>query len=246
MNIENAIKGVIEQKLQEGIIEKLVAENLEKGINKALESLLGHYGDVTKVIEKHIKEVLVEQLSGYDYSKYIVKLDHVLTEILKNTALDNKKILQNFKALMTDIEIPRVLKASQIFEEYCKYVAENVDTSNLEVNTDDTPSYETVEVSFEIQEHEKRIWSSYSEATMFFECEKDDRMNFEVKLRKWTNDSPWRLSIDESCDIAALRRLDEFRIYLMKLAQNGVRIEIDSFGETEDVQPKQEPEATYG
>lgn len=246
MNIENAIKGVIEQKLQEGIIEKLVAENLEKGINKALESLLGHYGDVTKIIEKNIKEVMVEQLSSYDYSKYIVKLDHVLTEILKNTTLDNKKILQNFKAFMTDIEIPKVLKVSQIFEEYCKHVAENVDTSELEVNTDDTPSYETVEVSFEIQEHEKRNWSSYSEATMFFECEKDDRMNFEVKLRKWTDESPWRLALDENCDIAALRHLDEFKIYLMKLAQNSVRIEIDSFGENEEVQPEQEPEATYG
>lgn len=112
-------------------------------------------------------------------------------------------------------------------------------------STADTPSYETVEVSFEIQEHEKRNWSSYSEATMFFECEKDDRMNFEVKLRKWTNESPWRLALDENCDIAALRHLDEFKIYLMKLAQNSVRIEIDSFGENEEVQPKQEPEASW-
>lgn len=245
MNIENAIKGVIEQKLQEGIIEKLVAENLEKGINKALESLLGHYGDVTKVIEKNIKEVMVEQLSKYDYSKYIVKLDYVLNEILKSTVLDHKKILQNFKAFMTDVDIPGVIKVSEIFNKYCKYVAANVDTSGLEVNTDDTPSYETVEVSFEIQEHEKRYWSSYSEATMFFECEKDERMNFEVKLRKWKDDSPWRLFLDESCDIAALRHLDEFKIYLMKLAQNSVRIEIDSWCKNEEVQPEQEPEASW-
>jgi hypothetical protein len=89
VNIENEVRSVIEQKLSEGIIEQLVAENLKNGINKSLENLLGSYGDVTKVIEKNLKEVMVEQLSKYDYSKYIVKLDYVLTEILKNTVLDN-------------------------------------------------------------------------------------------------------------------------------------------------------------
>ena len=49
-SIETAIKDVITTKLAEGIIERLVAENLEKGINEALKSLLGRRGDVTDII----------------------------------------------------------------------------------------------------------------------------------------------------------------------------------------------------
>lgn len=246
MNIENGIKSVIETKLQEGIVEKLVAENLEKGINTAISNLMGSYGDITKIIEKKIKDVMVEQLSGYDYSKYIVKLDCVLTDILKNTCLDNKKILENFKELMTDTEIPKIIKVSDIFEQYCKYVAKNVDTSDLEVDTDDgSPSYELVDVTFEVIEEEKRTWSSLSEANLFFECEKDEDMNFEIKLTRWKDGKHWSIKDDGKYDIQSLRRINEFKIYLLKLQQKYVDIQIDTFNGEEEVQPKAEPEASF-
>jgi len=155
--IETAIKDVITQKLAEGIIERLVAENLEKGINKSLENLLGNYGDVTKIIEKKIKSVMISQLSSYDYSKYIVKLDCVLTEILKKTSLDNKNILTNFKELMIDSEFPKVVKLSDIFEVFKKFVAKNVDTGKLEVEYDDGVSYEHVSVTMEVVREKKII-----------------------------------------------------------------------------------------
>jgi len=246
VNIENEVRNVIEEKLQEGLIEKLVAENLEKGINKSLENLLGSYGDVTKVIEKSLKEVMVDQLSKYDYSKYIVKLDYVLTEILKNTVLDNKKILENFKDFMTDVEIPKVLKISDIFKKYCDYVAKNIETSDLEVDTcDGEPSYELVDVTFEIEEQEKKSWSSYSEATMVFECEKDENLNYELKLSRWNSDKFWKISIGEKCDLVSLRHLDEFKIYLMKISQNYTDIEIDDWNDNAEVQPESEPECSW-
>lgn len=245
MNIENGIKGVIETKLQEGIIEQLVADNLEKGINTALSHLMGNYGDVTKIIETKIKEVMVEQLSGYDYSKYIVKLDHVLTEILKNTALDNKNILENFKEFMVDTEIPRNIKVTDIFEKYCKYVAKNVETSNLEVDTDDTPMYEYVDVTFEVIEHDKKSWGNYTDYTLFFECEKDENMNFEIKLHKWREEKHCHILGDSACDIQSLRYMNEFKIFLLKLKQNVVHIEIDSNSGEEEVRPEVEPEVSF-
>lgn len=238
MNIENEIKSVIETKLQEGIIEQLVAENLEKGINTALSHLMGSYGDVTKIIESKIKEVMVEQLSRYDYSKYITKLDYVLTEILKNTVLDNKKILENFKEFMVDTEIPRNIKVTDIFEEYCKYVAENVDTSDLEVDTDDEPAYEHVEVTFKVIEHEKSSRSSYTDYTLVFECEKDESMNFEIKLNRWRNGKYCHILGDSACDIQSLRYMNDFKIFLLKLKQKAVCIEIDSDSGEEEVQPE--------
>ncbi|NTW72882.1 MAG: hypothetical protein HGA49_11670, partial [Eubacteriaceae bacterium] len=206
MSIENAVKDVITQKLEEGLIERLVAENLEKGINKALEDLLGSWGDVTKVIKDKIKDVMVKQLSSYDYSKYLAKLDHVLTEILKNTALDNKKILENFKELMNNSEIPKVVKVSDIFKEWKRYVSENVDTSKLEIDYDDGVSYEYVPVAMEVEHGESRSWSSFKHAKIVLECEKDEELNYEIRLSKY-QEYPWELSMQFNTSIESLRHL---------------------------------------
>lgn len=49
MNLENSIQDVITKKMQDGTIEKLVSEKLEEGVNGALDSLFGRYGDVPTV-----------------------------------------------------------------------------------------------------------------------------------------------------------------------------------------------------
>ncbi len=247
MSIEKKINDVITAKLEEGIIEKLVAEHLEKGINKALESLLGNYGDVTEVIKGKIKDVMVKQLESYDYSKYIVKLDCVLAEILQKTALDHKKILENFKKLMTDSEIPKVVKLSDIFEEFKKYVAKKINTSNLEINYDDGVSYEYVTVTMEVEYEEKRSWSSssFEYANVVFECEKDEDLNFEIRLSKFMK-YPWSLSVDIDTSIGSLRHLDDLKIYLLKIKQSDARIEIDSdYLEDDEVEVEAEPEASF-
>jgi len=220
MSIEKSINDVITAKLAEGIIEKLVAENLEKCINKALENLMGSYGDITKVIEDKIKAVMIKQLEGYDYSEYIVKLDAVLTEILKHTALDHKKMLDNFKKLMTDREFPKVVKLTDVFEEFKKYVAKAINTSNLEVNTDDRPSYEWVSVTMDVEYEDKRSWSDFQNARVIFECEKDENLNLELRISKF-REYPWHAFMDVDTSIKSLRNLDEFKIYLLKLGQEG-------------------------
>lgn len=242
MNMENQIKDVITGKLEEGIIEKLVAENLEKGINNSLENLLGNYGAVTKVIEEKIKEVMIEQLSSYDYSKYIVKLDCVLTEILQRTALDNKKILENFKELMVEHEFPKVIKVSDIFEEFKKYVADNVDTSDLEIDEEDYPPvFEGVSVTIEIEHEEERDWSSFKHAKIVLECEKDENLNCEIHLSKF-KEYPWEFTDRIDSSIRSLRYLDEFKLYLLKLYQSGSKVEIDHECLEYEVTPTAEPE----
>lgn len=244
MSIENKINGVIQTKLEEGIVEKLVAENFEKGINNALDKLMGNYGDVTKVIEQKIKEVMVGYLESYDYSEYIFKLDHVLTEILQVTTMDNKKILENFKELIKDSDIPKVVKLSDIFKRFQKYVAKDIHTDNLEVNYDDGVSYDFVSVTMEVEYEDKRSWSSFQYASVIFECEKDNKLNCEIRLSKY-NQYPWSLSMEFNTSIESLRRLTEFQIYLMKLRQAGVDIELDSDYLQEDIEVEAEPEASF-
>lgn len=243
MNLENSIKDVITQKLEDGTVEKLIAEELEKGIKKSLESLFGHYGDASKVIEEKIKSVMVPYLESYDYSKYILKLDTVLVEILQNTALDNKKMLENFKHL-SSYENVKEIKVSELFEKWMDYVAKKIDTSDLEVVYDDGVSYENPEVELEVEYYNERDWSSYKHATIFFVCAKDEEMNREIKITKF-KEYDWQLDSKPVHDISSLRYLDEFSIFLMNLSQSGTKIIIDTEYESDEVEVEAEPEASF-
>lgn len=245
-SLEQGIKDVIAQTMNDGTVDKIVKEQLTKGIESAIDDLF-RWGDLKDVIKKQVKSVMIPYLENYDYSEYIVKLDSVLVDVLKSTSLENKKLLENFKDLMTTEEMPKTIKVTDLYEKWMKYVAEEVDTSDLEVCYDDGVSYEPVEVSFEVEYNAERDWSSFKHATITFECEKDKELNYQIGLSRWTSSSKkhWDISFDNAKDISSLRHLNEFEIYLMKLKQNFVQIEIDKEYESDEVTPEKEPEPTY-
>ncbi|MGE6260895.1 hypothetical protein ACQKCU_23965 [Heyndrickxia sporothermodurans] len=244
MNLETNIKDVIAKKLEDGTVEKLVEENLQRGVSKALESLFSSYGDVTKVIEEQVKSVMIPYLESYDYSKYITKLDSVLVDVLKCSSLENKKLLENFKHLMTSDD-RKEIKVTDLFEEWKEYVRKNVETDGLEIDFDDRPTYEYVEVSMNVSYDDERSWSSFDYATLVFECEHDEKMNFAIRLSKWDKRENWDIRYDSKQDISSLRYLNEFEITLMKLDQNGVKLILDSDYENDEVEPEKEPEVTF-
>lgn len=247
MTLENNIKDVVNTKLEDGTIERLIGEQLEKGVVNALENMFRSYGDVTKVIEEKVKSVMIPYLESYDYSQYITKLDSVLVDVLKNSALENKKLLENFKTLMTSEEKIKSIKVSELYEKWMDFVAKNISTDNLEVDYDDGVSYESVEVNFNVEYNDSRSWSSFKYAVLTFECEKDEDMNFEISLSRYTNgsDKGWDIRYDGKRELKSLRYLNEFEILLMNLSQNHTTIILDEDYATDDVRPEAEPEASF-
>ncbi|MED1301934.1 hypothetical protein P4U65_15410 [Bacillus pacificus] len=243
MNLETSIKDVITQKLEDGTVEKLIGEQLEQGMNKALSQLLGSYGDVTALIEKQIKSVMVPYLEKYDYSQYITKLDDVLVEVLKHAAAPNHKLVHNFQQLMLP-ETEKELLATDLFTKWTEYVANNVETDGLEIDYDDEPCYQSVEVTMNVERDNERSWSSFEYATLLFECEHDKNMNFAIRLSRWKKEEGWSIDYDKSPDISSLRSLSDFEILLMRLDQGGTQLILDSEYESDDVRPEKEPEVT--
>ncbi|MBT9286622.1 hypothetical protein KM038_15150 [Bacillus velezensis] len=246
MNLETNIKDVIAKQMEEGIVEKIVAEQLEKGISKALEHLFSSYGDVTEIIKSKLKSVIVPYLENYDYSDYITKLDHVLVGVLQNTTIENRNLLNNFKGLMSG-ETEKTIKLSDLFAKWMNYVAKNVETDDLEVEFDDGPEYVAVEVSVNVERNEDRSWSSFEHATILFECDHDEEMNFEIPISFYKNgtDKEWDLRYNSVHDLKSLRHLNEFEILLMRLSQNGVGIILDIEWENDSVTPEKEPEPSF-
>lgn len=248
MNLEESIKDMIGKKLVDGTIEGLIEKQFTKGMEGVLSDLFS-YGDVTKVIKDKIKSVMIPFLENYDYSKYIVKLDNVLVDVLKNTALDNKKLLENFKDLMTNEDKLEEITVTDLFEQWTKYISKNVDTSELEIDYDDGVSYEYLDARFEVEYKEERSWSSssFEYATLVFECEQDEKMNFEIGLSRWKEDKKksWSIRYDANHDLPSLRHLNKFEILLMKLNQNYTKLIIDKDYDNDEVEVEAEPEATF-
>ena len=98
----------------------------------------------------------------------------------------------------------------------------------------------------EFEKEEKRSWStsSFEYAKVIFECEKDEDLNFEIRLSKFMNYG-WELSTEIDTSIKSLRYLDDMKIYLLKLNQSSAKIEIDEEDLSDEVRPEKEPEASF-
>lgn len=103
--------------------------NFDEDIKRITDEILSDgtvdYGKLEKAVKERVEQVLVPFIDTYDMSAYIVKLDTVLTEI----------------------------KLTELFEEYKKFVARNMDTSGREVELEESPEYEAITVYFEFEDY---------------------------------------------------------------------------------------------
>ena len=245
MNLEERITNAVMEKMTDGTVEELVKKNVESAINKSLGDLFSWSGAGKKMIDEKVREVIAPVIEHHNFNQYIVKLDSVLTEIINKTSLaENKEILENFKSLMIEPDM-KVIKLSDIFEKYCKYVAHDVDTDNLEACCDDgEPYYEPVTANMEV-EHEDTWISSNNRCRVKFSCEEDENLNKELRLYKSKTDNNWNISweMNAFCDINSLRNLSDFDIFLMTLRRGFIDVEMDTESEyADDIEPEETPE----
>jgi len=225
MNLENSIKDCISQEIEKGIVEKVIAAKLEECVSSALNDMFGWNGEVKKVIENKVKSVMVPYLENYDYSQYVCKLDSVLVDVLKGTSLENRKLLENFKELMTCEEISSDIKITKIYEKWCEYCSNVIDTEKIE-NYEYDGGY--INTSFEVEEVSSD-WNDYEKHIVRFECEEDEKLNVEFMLTRWKEiDKGHRLEWKKKAsDLKSLRHLDKFDMFMMRVDQAYTKIEID-------------------
>ena len=243
---EQKIAETVNKKLNDGTVEKLVEQYIEKGISEALPEVFSWSGEGKKLSEKKLNETIVPVIDRHDFNQYLTKLDTTLTKIVNETVLaDNKKILENFKELMKEPETKEI-KLSDIFKRYCQHVAENVSTDDLEACCEDGESYyEHVTASMEV-EHEDKGWfkSSFDDCTVKFTCVEDEDLNCQVKLYKGTGEKNWRFrGYGDSIDINSLRNLSNFEVFLMTLKRGFADIIMDGESDyDDDIEPEEKPE----
>jgi hypothetical protein len=245
------IQRITDEVLKDKSTEDLIRENIQNAISNAVKNSFS-YGDLSRAVEKKIKEVLVPYIETYDMQEFIPKLDTVLTDIVNSTNLqDNKKILENFRSLMTEPE-EKVISLETLFDEYCKYAAHDIDTSNLDVEYSDGYSYESVEV-YAVTDDYSNSSSSFERIDVTFgvrdiESIDSDIKKFVITLSKWKRDDEdnYKIMYLHEPNILSLRDMCSFEALLLKLTRAGVKVAGDSIEDMDDeVTPEKEPEPTW-
>jgi len=249
MNLEESISGVIQQKLTDGTIENIIAAKFEKGINEAMDDLFRSYGDVGKVIKEKVSSVMIPAIERHDFSDHLVKLDTILTEIVNKTSLsENQRLLDNFKELMIE-DNTKEISVSKLFEIWCDYVKDNVNTDELEVCTDDgEPEYKPIDCSVTVEFDRTRNWSSLEKANVIFKCDQDEKMNYSIPISKWKSQEQNNWDIDyynQELNINSLQYMGAFEVLILKLKRSSCKLHINTTDESESVTPEEVPEVSF-
>lgn len=244
MTIEQNIADMLQKKLSDGSIEKIIEEKLTKCIGECMENMFRWNGPAKELIEEKLKATMVPAIENHDFSDYTLKLDAVLTEIINSTTLqDNKTILKNFKGLM--IEHEQEINLSDIFQKWTEYVAENVETDGLEINYDDGVSYEYVSVEMDVEDIKNCSKYGPDKKIVRFTCEHDENMNLQFELYKYDFMKAYEISGRRVANINSLATMDEMQILLARLERNSTKITIDKNYMDDDVRPEKEPEPSF-
>ena len=236
----------LEQIIQESVTEVLsgdsfqtmVQEALQKEIKKSIENAFGYGGEAKKLLDSKIKEVIVPAIERHDFNNYLVKVENVLTDIVNSTNLvDNKVILDNFKDLMCEEELKlgTEINITTIFEQWGSYVERTIEGHHLDARFDDgEPYYAAIEVKMEVIPQDKYFSSIFDDVTVRFICEEDKDLNFEMKLYKYANKNEHYniLATTFSDNIADLRNLDEFEIFISKIKRAQCKVVVDKENDT--------------
>lgn len=241
---EERIAKAVKDKLNEGTVEKLVADTAEKALKESIDEQFRWNGEAKKIIDEKAKAVMVQAIEYVDLNEYTVKLDTVLTEIINSTNLiDNKEILGNFKELMIELD-KDVISLKDIFEKYKEYVSESVNTSKLEIDVDETPSYQNVTADVTVEMRDSMFGRRYCD--LLFKCYEDENLTKKIHLHESRLHGRFCItSFRGEIDLNSLRYVDKFDIFMMRLDRAFCDITDVMDMYDDDVEVEAEPEASW-
>lgn len=262
---QRSAEEIIGEKLKGGAIEKAIDLQFTKMIDNVVSDLFGNHGDIQRKIKNKLNEQMNPYIEKHDFAEHNVKLELLLNNMVTAITKDQSQIIQNARTLMGLNPIGEI-SATLLFDRYCKYVGEEIDEKQLEINYDDTPTYRNLTTRMETT-NERSYGSNSERKTLSFTCEEDEALNIDVELHRWEDigDRKWHISrvIRRETDdkrrayqsdknilslenpISAMRDMNELDIFLIKLHQDHAVIELDEEEIDDDsVEVAAEPECS--
>jgi len=235
MSIEEKVLAQMSKYLGSDELSEKIEAAIKKATDDVISNLFTEYrSPVKKIIDENLRAGLLTEMKNTDYSQSFVSLDLLIQQVIKDASAENNNTLKRFKQWAT-FEVPESVKTSEIFDKYLKFVEDNIDVSDLEVNTDEEPYYEGGLATMEIDDSD----SSCDKVQL--KCEKDSDLDINFEIMRYGEPHIW-FRDNGSC---SLRMVDEFEFWLRNLEANNVPIDVDELDMSDEVEVDDEPEPIY-
>ena len=231
------------------MIDRKVEEMVESAVDDAC-----RWGRARDAVKKKVEELLVPAIESYDLGQCNVKLELLLDQLIKESAIGERRdILKNLKLLAASDTAPKEAAFSDIVDAFERFVADAFDNSGREVEDD---GYAPIECRCTIEEQGRRGYFEplFEERIVVLEViEEDDpndcapTMTKRVRLSRYRADQHWVIDAPRELSVTDLRQLDEFdtRIATMAICRTKFRDDLDERETTFEVEPIQQPELEY-
>lgn len=243
------IKKIYDDKLSDGTFEKIVSENFEKMVNDACKDLFTWNGPIKKQMEEKIKGVMSGVLEGTDFSTYVVKLQDVINESLKNTSLeDYKEVAKSVKSIcgVNEIEYRQKVSVSEMFKNYVEYLQEEFVESDFdddEISSEEGTKNAYLECYVNVEDVDDEEEKGYfykkrdRKVVTLNHDKEDDHPDTVIQFHLEKDYSGnWNVRIDKNFKITDLRYLPNFITYLINLEQRSANIQIDTSDDSTDAE----------
>lgn len=255
---------IITTKLNEGVIEKAIDVQFEKMVDGIVKDLFGDRGDVSRQIKAKLMNTMNPYIEGYDFGQHTVKLEHFLNQLVRELTKNPDTLARNLREMMGTEPIKEIT-SSKLFEKYTGVLGENIETSNLEIDYNDEPSYQWLTADMECED-ERSFNRNLEQKILTFTCEEDENAGLRVGIERWTDiTGEWHIHRIERINQAEpsvrhmlrgkddlallatpmthLRDLSEFEAFLMKLHYDRASIVLDETDiHDEEVEVEAKPE----
>ena len=254
--MEELIKKVFNEKLNDGTIEKIVSEKIEGMISSILQDQMSWDGQVKKQLEERLKPIMLEAVANCDLSQTASIVTDLLNQAVKTSPVHLiKDTYDGIKTLFTNneeaqnITFGKTVKLTEIFKTYTKmiendsYCESDFKKKDLEIHDDydDGGKFGYIDVIMEVETIlKKNYWDSYDtkyQVTLSNNYDNEEKeVVFEITK---SYDSTLRINIDTgNMLLAELKHLPPILLYLIQLKNNWCNIEIDTESEMDEVEVK--------
>lgn len=157
--MKDLINNVIEKKMQDGTVEKIIADNFEKMVEGICSDQMKWNGAAKKAMEEKLNPLILEAVERSDLSSMVTKITMLINAALKGSEVESyHDVLASIKSIFDaddDIKALRekkVLKLSEIYERYKEYLQVLYDRDDFDQEdiTDDGESV-TAEIECSLQ-----------------------------------------------------------------------------------------------
>lgn len=241
LSLEGLLSSGIRKKLNDGTIDKLIDEQISEIIKRCISDSFSYHSQAYEQMRNKISGLMCSAIEDSNFDKYTTKITEILNTAISDMHLGHyNTIVKNLKELLdndtsisfnTEISLGDIVKKYEEFlEEY--YCDQRYNFDDIDIIEDDSEyGYATVDYTVTLKDISPRYGSTKSYVIEFTnEGPSAEDSSIQFKLTKYPTDSHFNIYVNtEDFHINDIRYMNDMWIYLLKLKQSYVRINMDGW-----------------